>query len=73
VRDLIRRMSMTDPLWGAPRIVGELGEIGSIRLECLDHTIVLGGRYVKSHATVNSAGIATRVQMFGGPLGPSIH
>lgn len=28
VRDLIRRMSMTNPLWGAPRIVGELGKIG---------------------------------------------
>ncbi len=28
VRDLIRRMSMANPLWGAPRIVGELGKIG---------------------------------------------
>jgi putative transposase len=28
VRDLIRRMSSTNPLWGAPRIVGELGKIG---------------------------------------------
>ncbi len=28
VRDLIRRMSSANPLWGAPRIVGELGKIG---------------------------------------------
>ena len=28
VRDLIRRMSTANPLWGAPRIVGELGKIG---------------------------------------------
>jgi len=27
-RDLIRRMSLTNPLWGAPRIVGELAKIG---------------------------------------------
>ena len=28
VRDLIRRMSSANPLWGAPRIVGELQKIG---------------------------------------------
>ncbi len=28
VRDLIRRMSLANPLWGAPRIVGELAMIG---------------------------------------------
>jgi putative transposase len=28
VRDLIRRMSSANPLWGAPHIVGELGKIG---------------------------------------------
>ena len=28
IRDLIRRMSMANPLWGAPRIVGELGKLG---------------------------------------------
>jgi len=28
VRDLIRRMSSANPLWGAPRIVGELAKIG---------------------------------------------
>ena len=28
VQDLIRRMSSANPLWGAPRIVGELGKIG---------------------------------------------
>jgi putative transposase len=28
VRDLIRRMSTANPLWGAPRIVGELAKIG---------------------------------------------
>jgi putative transposase len=28
VRDLIRRMSSADPLWDAPRIVGELAKIG---------------------------------------------
>ncbi len=28
VRDLIRKMSAANPLWGAPRIVGELGKIG---------------------------------------------
>jgi len=28
VRHLIRRMSSVNPLWGAPRIVGELGKIG---------------------------------------------
>jgi len=28
IRDLIRRVSTANPLWGAPRIVGELGKIG---------------------------------------------
>jgi hypothetical protein len=28
VRDLIRRMSQANPLWGAPRILGELHKIG---------------------------------------------
>ncbi len=28
IRDLIRKMSAANPLWGAPRIVGELGKIG---------------------------------------------
>jgi len=28
VRDLIRRISLANPLWGAPRIVGELRKIG---------------------------------------------
>jgi putative transposase len=28
VRDLIRNMSRANPLWGSPRIVGELGKIG---------------------------------------------
>jgi putative transposase len=28
VRDLIRRMSSANPLWGAPHIVGELAKIG---------------------------------------------
>jgi putative transposase len=28
VRDLIRRMSLANPLWGAPHIVGELKKIG---------------------------------------------
>ena len=28
VRELIRRMSSANPLWGAPRIVGELSKIG---------------------------------------------
>jgi putative transposase len=28
IRDLIRRMSSANPLWGAPRIVGELAKIG---------------------------------------------
>jgi transposase InsO family protein len=28
IRDLIRRMSIANPLWGAPRIVGELAKIG---------------------------------------------
>ena len=28
IRDLIRRMASANPLWGAPRIVGELGKIG---------------------------------------------
>jgi hypothetical protein len=30
VRDLIRRMSSANPLWGAPRILGELGRIGIV-------------------------------------------
>jgi len=29
IRDLIRRMSLANPLWGAPHIVGELSKIGS--------------------------------------------
>jgi len=28
VRDLIRQMSVANPLWGSPRIVGELSKIG---------------------------------------------
>jgi transposase InsO family protein len=30
VRDLIRRMSSANPLWGAPRILGELSKIGIV-------------------------------------------
>ena len=29
IRDLIRRMSLANPLWGAPRIHGELLKLGS--------------------------------------------
>ena len=28
IRDLIRRMSLANPLWGAPRIHGELLKLG---------------------------------------------
>ncbi len=28
IRDLIRRISSANPLWGAPRVQGELGRIG---------------------------------------------
>jgi len=28
IRDLIRQMSLTNPLWGAPRIHGELLKLG---------------------------------------------
>jgi len=34
IRDLIRRMSIANPLWGAPHIVGELRMIGSITRSC---------------------------------------
>jgi hypothetical protein len=41
VRDLIRRMSIADPLWGAPRIVGELGKIG---IEVAKSTVEKAGK-----------------------------
>jgi hypothetical protein len=28
IRDLIRKMSATNPTWGSPRIMGELGKLG---------------------------------------------
>src|SRR6516225_231215 len=41
VRDLIRRMSFDNPLWGAPKIHG----VGSIRRECTDHLIVFNAEH----------------------------
>src|SRR2546425_4482629 len=49
-------MAATNPLWGAPRIHGELLKlwidvaervIGSIRRECLDHVIVINERHLR--------------------------
>ena len=30
IRELIRRMSTANPLWGSPRIIGELGKLGIV-------------------------------------------
>jgi len=40
IRDLIRQMSMANPLWGAPRIHGELLKLG---IEVSQATV---GRYL---------------------------
>jgi hypothetical protein len=50
IRQFIRQMSIANPLWGAPRIHGELlklGIIGSIRRECLDHIVVTGEQHLR--------------------------
>jgi Integrase core domain len=56
IRELIRRMSRENPLWGVPRIQSELRLlgfevverlIGSIRRECLDHLIIIGEDHLR--------------------------
>jgi hypothetical protein len=41
IRDLIRQMSLANPLWGAPRIHGELPKLG---IEVSQATV---GRYLR--------------------------
>jgi hypothetical protein len=40
IRDLVRQMSMANPLWGAPRIHGELLKLG------IDVSLAAVGRYL---------------------------
>jgi transposase InsO family protein len=61
LRDLIRRMSLENPLWGATKIHGNRPTslhspwqnghverlIGSIRRECTDHLIVLNAEHLR--------------------------
>jgi hypothetical protein len=60
IRRLVREMSIANPLWGAPRIHGELLKLGvdigqtSVakymvrrREPCLDHVIVFGERHLR--------------------------
>jgi len=59
IRQLIRRMADSNPLWGAPRVHGELLKLGidisersvSRRMpksrECLDHVIILGEAHLR--------------------------
>ena len=63
VRDLIRRMSMANPLWGAPRVHGELpktrhrgvpGYRRQIR-ECLDHILKLSYFSTAAVAAISSS------------------
>jgi len=46
VRDLIRRMSSANPLWGAPRIVGELAKIG---IDLPRSTVTIDLRQIARH------------------------
>jgi len=48
IRDLIRRMSLANPLWGAPRIQGELLKLG---IEVSQATV---GRYLPGRPKVPS-------------------
>jgi hypothetical protein len=63
VRDLIRRMSMANPLWGAPRVHGELpktrhrgvpGYRRQIR-ECLDHILKVSYFSTAAVAAISSS------------------
>ena len=65
IRNLIREMSVANPLWGAPRIHGELLKlgigyaerlIGSIRRDCLDHVVVF-----RRAASSQSAALVSKV------------
>ena len=44
VRELIRRMSRTNPTWGAPRILGELDKLGIVVAESTVHKYMLRRR-----------------------------
>ena len=65
VRDLIRKMSLANPLWGAPRVHGELLKLG------IDLAQATVAKYMARHQKTPSQ--SWRTFLDSSRQGPSLH